>query len=291
MAFIATSAVGVSSASAGTMPIDSSNSGSDGGIDPEPAQRPGGGSGVQNKENNKINNVVDMGKNQSTVGAIATQVNDATGMGLMAYSPETGIFSFDNQLYSKMGVQEKRDYMSNALGYIKESSLNTKNKNKLFNFVADQDSTTTAAIRNLKTDSQADLATASAWYKPFSGPVSIILGLFAILIFVFLGLGVVWDISYMTMPFFRMLLVSSQKDGKEGRPWGVSQEAYVSMMESENASAGGGHFKGYMGPYIKRRAIVMILIGIAIMYMITGQIFDLIGFFVDAFSPITDQLK
>lgn len=236
--------------------------------------------------NDDINNVVYIGENNPTVGAIATQINNNTEQTIMSYSSETGIFTFNNGVYAVMTVQEKQEYMSTSLEYIKSSSLTTRDKNKLYNFVADQDGTTSSAIRNLKVDSQADLATAASWYKPFSGIVSTILGVLALAVFIFLGVGVVVDIAYMVIPPFRILI--SKHDDK--KPFMVSHEAYTSVRESED-SADQGKYSGYMTLYLRRRIGVLLLISFALLYLISGQIFDIIAFIVDAFDPLTRQIS
>lgn len=233
-----------------------------------------------------ISSVTDIGKGNATAGAIATEINNATQTTIMTYAPDTGIFRFNNGEYAQLSVAEKREYMSDSLGYIKTSGLSVKEKNKLYNFVADQDGTTSAAMRNLKVDSQADLATAASWYQPFSGTVSTILGLLALAVFLFLGISVVVDIAYMVIPFIRVFLSS----GDEKKPFMVSTEAYTSIKEAENSSEQ-GFFKSYMGLYLRRRVGIMILIGIALLYLISGQIFDIVSFIVDALSPLTDQLR
>lgn len=233
-----------------------------------------------------MSNVVDLGSGNATAGAIATQINSATGTTIMSYSVDTGVFTFKNSEYALLTVQEKREYMSDALGYIKTSSLSTKEKNRLYNFVADQDGTTSSAIRNLKVDSQADLATASSWYKPFSGIVSTLLGVLALGVFLFLGISVVVDIAYMVIPFIRIFI----SKGDEKKPYMVSNEAYTSVIEAED-SAGDGHFKSYMVLYLQRRVGVLLLIGFCLFYLVSGQIFDLVAFIVDAISPLTDQLS
>lgn len=236
-------------------------------------------------DDDAINNVIYIGENNATAGAIATQINNKTDNTILSYSPETGVFTFDNTTYAVMQVTDKQEFMSDALGYIKQSSLPTKEKNKIYNFVADQDGTTSSAIRNLKVDSQADLATAASWYKPFSGIISTILGVLALAVFIFLGIGVVVDIAYMVIPPFRILI--SKEDDK--KPFMVSHEAYTSTREAED-NANTGKYSSYMGLYLRRRIGVLILISLALLYLISGQIFDIIAFIVDAFDPLTRQI-
>lgn len=243
-----------------------------------------GVSGAVEAQANSTSNVVDLGKNNPTLNAVSAEINQISGEWLVAYSSDTGILAFDNQMYSTYTSVEKREFMSDALGYIKRSKLNDKVKNKLFNFIADQDTTSSAAIRNLKVDAQTDLATASSILKPFTGTISIILGVICLLVVLLLGVGTVLDIAYIALPMSRVLYTNND----ERRPLLLSQEAYSSVVDGEN-SVGSGNYVSAIALYMRRRIIVLLCVGLAIIYLVTGQIFDIIGFFVDMFAPALEQ--
>lgn len=243
-----------------------------------------GVSGASEAQANSTSNVVDLGKNNATLTAVVSEVNKLSEDRIMSYASSTGILAFDNQAYSRFTSVEQRDYMSDALGYIKKSRLNDKVKNKMFNFVADQDTTSSAAIRNLKVDAQTDLATATSIIQPFSGTISIVLGVICLLVVLLLGIGTVLDIAYIALPMARTLYTNDD----ERRPMMLSQEAYSSVVDGEN-SVGSGHYKSAIALYMRRRIIVLICVGLAILYLVTGQIFDIIGFFVDMFAPAMEQ--
>jgi len=243
-----------------------------------------GVSGASEARADSTNNVVDLGKNNATLNAMAGQINKSSGANILKYSTSTGILSFNSKLYSDFTTVEKREYMSDTLGYVKRSKLNDRVKNKMFNFVADQDTTSSAAIRNLKVDAQTDLASAAAILQPFTGTISIVLGLISILVVMLLGIGTVLDIAYIALPMARTFY---SKDDNV-KPMLLSQEAYASVVDGEN-SIGTGSYTSAIGLYIRRRVIVLICVGLAILYLVTGQIFDIIGFFVDMMAPAIEQ--
>lgn len=230
-----------------------------------------------------VNNVIELSKNSGNVNGLVQSINEATEDNILSYDQSQGLVKFNNIAYSKYSLKTKNRFMDTALGAVKSSSINTKDKNKLFNFIADQDTTTSTALRTLKTDAQADIASAAAWYKPFSGPISTVLGVIALLTLLSLGITSVIDIAYLVVPVFRMFL---DKDDTGKRPRFVSQEAYGAMQESENDSK-----KDYMLIYLRRRALVMFIVGLAVLYLITGSIFELVGFLFDAGQPIIDQVR
>lgn len=233
---------------------------------------------------NSTNNVVDLGKNNATLNAITSEVNKSSGKKILKYSSSSGILSFNNQLYADFDTVEKREYMSDTLGYVKNASLNDRVKNKMFNFIADQDTTSSAAIRNLKVDSQANLASASSIMKPFSGGISIALGVISILILMFLGLSTVLDVAYIALPFARVAF--SSDDNK--KPLFLTGDAWASVTDSEQ-TVGSGHYQSAIGMYFRRRLMTLIVISVCIIYLVTGQIFDLVGWFIDVFAPAFEK--
>lgn len=231
-----------------------------------------------------VNATLNVGKDQGGIGGVADAINDGTDTTILDYDSAEGVLTFNNKEYSKMDNGERRDYMKAALGAIRKSELSTMAKNRMYNFVADQDKTTTAALRNLQTDSQADVASATTWFRPFSGIVSTILGLLTLVVFIFLAVSTVFDTAYITIPVFRMF---TMKDN--GKPFFITTEAYSAINDTEGSND--GKYRTPLGLYFRRRAWIMVLIGVCLLYLISGQIFDLIIFLIDAFAPLTDQLS
>lgn len=128
-----------------------------------------------------------------------------------------------------------------------------------------------------------DLVTANKIYQPFSGLISILLGLGAIAIFAVLGIVIVADIAYITIPPFRM--ITGGDDGGGGGGGGgkskiVSTQA-VNAVQAEENSGGDGKQKSALGTYFKTRVISLIILGLCLVYLIQGQIYVLIGWILD----------
>lgn len=141
-----------------------------------------------------------------------------------------------------------------------------------------------------------DFVTANNIYQPFSGLVSTLLGLGAILIFALLGLVMVCDIAYITIPPFRLVMGGEGEGGGGGGYGGghggggggaksklVSAEARNAVEASEN-SGGDGKQKSALGAYFKTRIISLIILGLCLVYLIQGQIYVLIGWILDLFN-------
>lgn len=227
----------------------------------------------------EVDSISYVGENQTTVLAICSSANRLVGRDILVYTSHDGLLSFSNRVYSELDTKEKRDFMETALLATKESGLGNQVKNKVYNFISEQDSTISASVKYLVSDASADFATASAWFKPFGSVFGVLLGVLSLLIFMFIGLSTVIDIAYMVVPGVRVLL----EGGVSGKPKFVSTEAYSAIKESEEGMRS-NDYKGYMGIYFKRRLPSLFAMAIALGYLISGEIYSIIAYIIDAFS-------
>ena len=139
----------------------------------------------------------------------------------------------------------------------------------------------TEILKNTK----PDFVRGNAIYQPFSGLVGTALGLGAILILALLGIVMVSDLAYITLPPYRALMGGGEDAGgkREGAAkFLVSHEAVSSVVESEGSSEGSqGGYKYAVGIYLKRRVIALIFLGLALLYLVQGQIYTLVGYIMD----------
>lgn len=137
----------------------------------------------------------------------------------------------------------------------------------------------TEILKNTK----PDYVRANNIYAPFSGIIGTILGLGAILILAFLGIVIVSDIAFITLPPYRALMGGTEggNDKKGAAKFLVSHEAVSAVKEAETDTSGDGSYKYAIGVYLKRRIIALIFLGIALLYLVQGQIFVLVGYIMD----------
>lgn len=228
-----------------------------------------------------VDSIAYIGENQTVVLAICSAANEVAGSKILVYTGSDGLLSFSNKSYALLTVDVRRDFMEKALLGTKESGLGTQVKNKVYNFIEEQDSTTSSAVKYLRSDTSADFATASTWFKPFGSVFGVILGILSLFIFMFIGVSILIDIAYMALPGVRILL----EGGKSGKPKWVSIEAYSSIKESEDFVQ--NNYKDYMGLYFKKRVPSIISISVALGYLISGQIYSIIVYIIDSFSWIS----
>ena len=224
-----------------------------------------------------VDAIVSIQSGLSEVSKICSTANNSVSAGkILSYDSSDGSLTFSNSLYSTLDSVEKRTFMETALFTTKESNLGTKNKNKVYNFIADQDSPVANAVKYLQSDVSADFVEAKAWFAPFSGPVSTVLGVVSLLIFIFMGASMVFDIAYLVLPGFQMVVERGEPDK---RPFGVSNEAWKANKEVADIN----NKSNCMTIYLKKRIPVILLIAICLGYLISGQIYSLMVWFIDAF--------
>lgn len=242
------------------------------------------GLNVHAESREDVDSVVYVSENQPEILSICSKANDVADEDILIYTGNDGLLSFSNKKYSDLTVDVRRDFMETALLSTKESGLGNQVKNKVYNFIAEQDTTTSAAVKYLRSDASTDFASAAAWFKPFGSVAGVVLGVISLFIFMFMGLSILFDVAYMVLPGFRVFV----EGGKNERPRWVTREAYSAVKESEE---GINHteYKSYMSLYFKRRVPSLILMSIALGYLISGQIYDIIVFFIDSFSWMFDH--
>lgn len=144
----------------------------------------------------------------------------------------------------------------------------------------------TKFMNEILKNTKPDFVTANAIYQPFSGLVSTILGLIAVLLMAFLGIVLVCDICYIALPPVRNFVADDDGGhGKIAKSKMFSYDAiYAVQCAEQNSDGGSGSGKQALGIYLKRRVVMLIILGICLMYLIQGQIYTFVGWILDLVS-------
>lgn len=220
------------------------------------------------------NNIHARGIMKSNVAAVAD-----TDFVTYSFSSNVANITINMTEYNKLGNKAKQDLMQVALDTIYNSNVSKTNRNKIYNALCKQDEPTSALVRQLSEDVNADFAGAYKYFKPFSGPLGVVLGLLTLAIFVILGLTLVIDIAFITLPFVQSCLLNN-----DGKAKFVSIEAVNAVKEQESKS--GSEYVNPIGIYLKSKTKQYIAIFICILYLMSGKIFSLLARFMDYFSGI-----
>lgn len=186
---------------------------------------------------------------------------------ILEYTSQDGNVWFMYGKYRDLSDKERKVFMEKTLKAISESDLSTQYKSKLYNFVARQDGEVSATINRLSEDTSTDFYNALALLAPFSGPFSTFLGIVAIIIFAMMGVSVVFDLAFLTLPIIR---VNDVTDGSLSARL-ISGDAREAVKEEDST----GH--SAVLSWMRRRFVSLTLLSIALMYLITGSFFDMMG--------------
>lgn len=187
----------------------------------------------------------------------------------------------DTTTYNNLSQKRKQELMEICLVGIQNSNISSTNRNKIYNFISDSDPTVSKLVRQLSKDVTADFAEAYTVLRPFSSPLSTFLGVLSILIFVLLGLTIVVDIAFIVIPGFQWLLLRSTESKK---PPFISVEAWDACKEAESTAGLGGRTP--LQIYFKSKVKEYIVLAICLLYLVSGQIYTLVGIIVDYFQGL-----
>lgn len=215
--------------------------------------------------------------NESIIRGICSSANSSYGGTaiILGYTSGTssGSIYFNQTTYLNLSKSQKEKFMEVALKTVKASSLGPVEKNKVYNFIADQDSATSQAVKYLVESTTPNFVGAMKLVRPFEGAIGIFTGVISVAIFLFLGIGMVFDVMYLALPGVHVILERGEVNRK---PFGVSKEAWgvyrdtVDNYKSENM----------VWVYMKKRIPIILVIAVLLGYLISGRIYDVLSVFV-----------
>ncbi len=120
----------------------------------------------------------------------------------------------------------------------------------------------------MQADASANFYSAMALLKPFTGPFSTFLGLVAILIIVFVTTSLLIDLAFIAIPMFQ---VGDADKGITRRF--ISSAARRAVREEMDSN------KNAVWIWFKRRVFVMAGLAIVLVYLVSGSIYEIMGWF------------
>lgn len=136
----------------------------------------------------------------------------------------------------------------------------------------------TEVLKNTK----PDFVSANNIWQPFAGPLGVFLGLLAVITLSLLGINTMADIMYITLPMSRIILGDMKEKGGVMSKI-ISHAAITAVREVEEGSSEKGS-KQAIGIYFKNKVFELILLGIALLYLVSGNIWTLVGYILDLVS-------
>lgn len=173
----------------------------------------------------------------------------------------------------------------------------------LYEYLEGKDGMGSVLMASIMENTKPDFSAANKIYAPFSGLVGTILGLIAILIMALLGITMALDIAYITIPAIQLMLDGSEGGGThtgmqpgalgaggghgKGLSGLVSQAARNAVQAAAgqgNQGQGGEGNKMALGVYFKYRWLELVVLGICLLYLVSGNIYSFVAWVLDLVS-------
>lgn len=183
------------------------------------------------------------------------------------------------------------------------SGANTETVNILYQYLEGKEGMGSVLMASIMENTKPDFASANKIYKPFSGLVGTVLGVIAIVIMALLGITMALDIAYITIPAIQLMLDGGEGGGTHtGGPMGqpgagggkgkglsglVSQAARNAVQAAAgqgNQGQGGEGNKMALGVYFKYRWLELCVLGICLLYLVSGNIYSFVAWLLDLVS-------
>lgn len=180
--------------------------------------------------------------------------------------------------YDKQPVKVKQQVLQVMYKALDDSEITTRDKNRIYNWLESLDQVNSTVAREFSQNTSADLYGAQKVLMPFQSKIGIVLGILTLTIALALTFSFVWDMAFLSIPFFTLLLTRNNDVSLSNRPFLVSQDAVLAYIESND--------KGQQAlmVWFKLRMKSSIIIGICLTYLISNQIWQLVSFLVDIVS-------
>lgn len=181
--------------------------------------------------------------------------------------------------YDKLYQTEKLGVMSAMLDGIKGSNMNTRDKGRLYSFVESSDQSVSRLAKEFSSDTTADLNRGLAFIRPGLHPLSILLGIIILLGFMLIAVQAGIDLLYVASPMTHFLFtrpIEKQTDSK-GDTRFITAEAKRAYDNYATGQSTTSPAIALMVARIPQIAIFAIFAAV----VVTGNIFTLLGFFMD----------
>lgn len=211
-----------------------------------------------------------------------------SGKDLMDGKATTG-YSINEENFKSLSSKAQREFVNDVAtasnGAVGSGGVTDETVENWWKELQSIDGIGSQFLNEILKNTKPDFVTANRIYAPFSGVVGTVMGLIAVLVMALLGLVMIADISYITLPPVRNFVSDESGKGKAKVSNIFSHDAiYAVECAEKNSDSSSGGGKQALGIYLKRRVVMLIVLGICLLYLIQGQIYTLVGWILDLVS-------
>lgn len=230
------------------------------------------------------NPVVYVGDQSESVPGVVNSINGTLSgsTDILVWDDKNKTIEFDITYYKSLNYTERRNLMEQMLKSVSDSSMNNKQRSKIYNFISDQDTEISRPIRMMQTNTNLDTVRAGSIIKGAFPVFNIILGLLVVITFLGVILSTVVDMLYISIPFLQ------SADAQNGR-FTASAKRCVSSTARMAVDLGNEKGKSGLGFYAKKRAGVLLVVSFVLLLIMTGHMWDLLLMVADSLSVLLPQ--
>lgn len=195
-----------------------------------------------------------------------------------------GTIQFDSAVNGKLSEDDQAAHRQQALNKLGSAGFSSAGLKLIEKGFKNKGATDAELLTSLFANTKADLFTAMKWFSPFQGTVGLILGIGVIFIILLLIASTAFDLVYIGLPMARNVMDGKAEQSGKPRPFGVSTDAVrvVNDNEGDNKGTGGNMYVAYF----KKRVVTYIILAICILYLVSGQLSNVIGWLLGQVSGI-----
>ncbi len=197
---------------------------------------------------------------------------------------DTGAIKCNTTKYDALTAEEKISHRQQALNKLGSAGFSSAGLKLIEKGFKNKGATDAELLTSLFANTKADLFTAMKWFSPFQVTVGLILGIGVIFIILLLIASTAFDLVYIGLPMARNVMDGKAEQSGKPRPFGVSTDAVrvVNDNEGDNKGTGGNMYVAYF----KKRVVTYIILAICILYLVSGQLSNVIGWLLGQVSGI-----
>lgn len=228
--------------------------------------------------------------NTYTSNTLPSKNTDAQAFMMLSWKKVGGspVLYFNKHGYDRNTVKIKQTILANLYKSLNASTVNDADQNRIDNWIQGIDQANSTIVKSFSSDTNPDLVGASNFLGPIKGPMGTIIGVLCIVIGMGIAFSVVWDLAFLNVPIIETMLTKNRSGADldlHNKPFLVSQDAVMAYNESNNSN----YDQPVNGVFLKRRIKSLVIVGLCLTYLVSNQIWNLVGFIVDFVGRIINS--
>ena len=207
--------------------------------------------------------------------------------------PGSGVYSVDELEFSLLSDSAKNQWGQDLVKLAGQSydpkyadnlidqGVNKQTASSWLQSLVDKPGVGTYIMTALTSDLRPDFVRAKPIIDRFTGPINTVAAVILLVLFLLLSVSIVLDITYIGLPFFNNFVEGRQDGNFVGKL--ISQDAKNAYKEGfANDGSSGKAIMFYLG----KRSLFFLALGLIIMLLIMGKMYEVVGTILDLFSGL-----